>query len=126
MRWIYLFIVILVTDFSSGKLLQLEGNVQLNIKISSYVKALIDDFIARDPSVKGVAIVSLNIFENKKKKVDDLLKDVRQSILLTIAVNSPSLTKAKNCKIRTYPFMIIISDISNNVSDFIYVVMTIL
>ena len=108
MRWLCFLVVISAFKLSSGNLLEFEAND--NNKISSYVKSLIDDFIARDPSVKDVAIVSLSMSENTKRKVDDLVDDVRQSTNVAIAVSLPSLRNINGCNFRTFPFIIFISD----------------
>lgn len=105
----YLLTFVSIVSVTKGNSVQVKGNE--NYKISSYVKALIDDFNIKDPTTKDVAIFRLSKFQHTKKKVDDLVEDVLISIPKTVVVSSPPLIETENDDFQIFSFVIVVSDV---------------
>ena len=107
-----LLLIIIISSKCSAKSLQIEENE--NNEISLYVKLLINDFNKKYPAAKDVGIFTLSKIDHRE--VNDLAEDIRKSFPDTVAVNSPSFNRAENFDLRTYSFIIIVSDVTENVS----------
>ena len=107
-----LLLMIIISSKCSAKSLQIKENE--NNEISLYVKLLINDFNMKYPAAKDVGIFTLSKIDHRE--VNDLAEDIRKSFPDTVAVNSPSLVYADNLYPHTYSFIIIVSDVTQNVS----------
>lgn len=102
---------------SSGSLLGVKSDD--NQAISLYVKNLVSDFDLSDPSTHDVAINRLSSSDMTKQKVHDMYEDIRMVIPKTMPVHeSPVDNMIENRNLRPAAFNIIVSDVSDAVSEY--------
>lgn len=115
LKFLALLVVVQWFTQGSGNLIQVKENE--NEEISSYVKALISDYDAKDSSTKDVVVFGIARSKNSLQKVDEVLNDIYAAIPDGVAVYSPPIGEVVRDKnLRSSSFVIIVSDISVGIS----------